>query len=355
MTKATISDVVPIQGAVYDKTRPETREAWLEQRRGGITATEIRDWGTGSKRRDIIAFKVTGKMEDLSDNIYVNHGNRREPVIAEWIEGRFGITPCDYVYSHGANSRWLASPDGISLDPFTRELLVGAEAVLSEIKTSKYDLMPGRLDADRVLLEVDQSSKFAQSNYYTQMQWQMLVMNAARTLFVWEQHNGIIDPETGTFTPAGPPEYAWIERDDRLIEVLIEQAEKALAEIDAARVAASAGELPPISELPPEEAALVADLLAARDAEAIAAAKKKAAWEKLQALYVGEGKKDFSIKIPGFANVTVSTSTKMVARVNDEKMRARAPQLVAKYEALRKRYTVSEPESKQALTITASK
>src|SRR5690606_38951656 len=102
------------------------------------------------------------------------------------------------------NTRHLASPDGVSLDPFTRELIVGTDdAVLCEIKTATKDLNPGKIDAARVLVETDLRSVFAEKNYYTQMQWQMYVMNAVRTLFVWEQHDGKIDPETGTFTPLG--------------------------------------------------------------------------------------------------------------------------------------------------------
>lgn len=356
----------PIQGVSYDKTKPETRKPWLEQRQGGITATEIRDWGTASKRREIIQFKVTGEMEDLSHNVYVNHGNLREPVIANWIQARFGIQPCDAVFVSAANGRHLASPDGISVHPFTQELLFGTpDAVLSEIKTSKHNLHPGQLDESRVLVDIDPNSHFAKSNYYTQMQWQMFVMGAARTLFVWEQHDGVIDTEgTGTFNPIGIPEYVWVERDDLLIEKLIDVAARALVEIDAARASLKATEMPPISDLPSEDVVRVADLLKARDAEAAAAAAKKAAWEPLAEKYVGEDKPDMKVDL-GIATFTVSTSTpapKTVKRtvVDEDAMRRKAPALVAKYEALRERYTSEVPEvvegkPVQKLTITAKK
>lgn len=353
--KTTLTEVVPVRGVSYDKNHPETRQPWLDQRCGGITATEIRDWGQGSKRRGILEFKTTGVMEDLTGNVYVDHGNRREPVLAEWIEGKFGIAPCDAVYSHGENPRYLASPDGVTLDPFTGALVVGSGAGVSEIKTSKHDLHPGHIDGNRRLVEIDPTSKFAQSNYYTQMQWQMFVMNAALTLFVWEQHNGIIDPETGTFTPAGPPQYVWIPRDQKLIDKLVEVADRALEEIDAARLAVSAGGLPPVSELPQDRAALVAELLAARDAESIAKVKKEKAWRALQELYLGEGKEDFSIKIDGFATVTVSTSTKLVKELDEVGMRKRAPKLVEQYENLRNRYMKDKPKTTQSLSVTVPK
>lgn len=351
---AALTTAMPVRGVEYDKSRPETREAWVNQRRGGITATEIRDWGNGSRRREIITAKVTGDVEDLSHLLAVDHGNRREPIIARWIEGKFGIEPCDYVYSHADNPRHLASPDGVhkifqKYEPGT------PDAVLTEIKTSKHDLHPGRLDESRHLISIDHESHFARSNYYTQMQWQMYVMNATVTLFVWEQHDSKVDPETGTYTPVGPPKWAWIPRDQPLIDRLVnEVAPAALAEIDAARIAASATGLPPASDLPSEHAALVAELLAARDAEAIAKAKKEQAWKRLNELYVGEDKPDVSIDA-GFARLTVSTSTKDVRKVDMDGARKRAPKLVAQYEALIERYTKAIPQTTQRLTVTPAK
>lgn len=363
---ATLTHLAPIRGVSYDKTKPETRQPWLDQRRGGITATEIRDWGTASKRRGILEFKVTGQMEDLSGNAYVNHGNLREPMIAEWIEGKFGIAPCDAVYSHAQNPRHLASPDGISLDLLTRELIVGTEdAVLSEIKTSKHNLHPGKLDAARVLVQVEPGSQFDRSNYYTQMQWQMYVMNATRTLFVWEQHNGKVDSDTQTFTPIGVPEYAWIPRDQALIDVLVnELAPKALAEIDAARTSLLVDELPPVSDLPAEDVMQVAALLKARDAESAAGASKKLAWDVLTEKYLGEGKPDMKVDL-GFANFTVSTSTPPTKTVTEMEFdeaaaRRRAPALMKKYDELVAKYTkpvekVIPGKPVQKLTVTAKK
>ena len=189
--KSTLTLVQPVQGVPDGAGNPDpaVREAWLEQRRGGITATEIRDWGTASKRRDIIAGKVTGVEAERNVRVrstghslddYATHGRVREPIIAEWIQRKFpSISPCSHVYAHGEHPRHLASPDGVTLDPFTRELVVGPDAALAEIKTSTKDLMPGRVDENRVLLELNESSEFARKNYYTQMQWQMWVMNAA--------------------------------------------------------------------------------------------------------------------------------------------------------------------------------
>lgn len=369
MTTTTLTRVTPIQGVPdgASSTDPTVRERWLEQRRGGITATEIRDWGIGTKRREILTAKVTGVETDIDSVVvrngsgftlgdYARHGKLREPMIADWIERKFGIAPCEHVYGHGENPRYLASPDGVSLDPFSKELIIGVGAALSEIKTATKDLHPGVLDDERVLVKIDQSSAFASKNYYSQMQWQMFVMNADRTLFVWEQHDGKVDPETGTFTPIGVPQYAWIPRDQGLIDQLVIQADKALAEIDAARVTAAAGSMPPATaQLNSEDAALVAELLAARTDEAVAKKRKDTAWAALQARHLGDGKQDFTIKEPGFANVTVSTSTSMRKEVDREGMKNKAPKMVAQYEALEKRFTKDVPVTTQKLTVTENK
>jgi hypothetical protein len=351
MNTAILTSAVPRMGASYDRLRPETRAAWAYQRQGGITATDLRDWGQGSKRRAIITEKVTG-ISDFTSNAYWDHGTHREPMIAAWIEQKFGIAPCNNVYSHPDNPRFLASPDGVSLDPFTGALCVGdVDAALAEIKCSVHDLTPGPMDAARYVYKIEDGTAFDKANYYTQIQWQMFVMNAVMTLFVWERHDGRVDPETGHFTPIAPPEWCWIPRDQEFIDLLVNTlAPRALEEIDAARLAAL-GDLPPASDLPTEEAILVSQLLAARDAEAVAVAARQQAWEKLKAHYVGEGKPDLSIDA-GFAQITVSTTHSTRKVVNEEAMAKKRPALVRDYEKLRQDFTVIEPVSTQRLTVT---
>lgn len=353
MSTATLSHTVPIRGAENDRSQPEKRAEWLEQRRGGLTATDVRDWPQGSKRRAIITEKVTG-VWDGSSNRYYDHGIHREPIIMEWVAHEFyDLTPCNNVYSHGDNPRHLASPDGISVDPFTGALIVGTEdAALVEVKTSTEDLKPGPVDDAGYLVRVERGTAFDKTNYYDQMQWQMYVMNATVTLFVWEVHTGKVDPDTGHFNPDGPPQWCWIPRDQERIDYLVDElAPRALAEIDAARLALH--DLPPASDLPPEEAMLVAQLLAARDAEAVAVAARTQAWDKLKAYYTGEGKPDLSIDA-GFAQVTVSTSHSRKFRVDEDGMRrlAKDRALIERYEALRAKHTVEEPVVTQRLTIT---
>jgi hypothetical protein len=342
-------------GPAYDKNDPDTRQPWLEFRRGGITATEIRDWRQGSKRRAIINAKVTGEDDGLSDLPAYRHGSLREPQIGAWVQEEFGITPVNAVFSHGENPRYIASPDGVTLDPFTGALVVGTpDTALLEIKTGVHDLMPGPIDAHRTLIRVTPGCKFDQYDYYAQLQWQMFVMNAAVTLFVWETHNGQVDPETGTFTPSGPPQYVWVPRDQAVIDTLVEMAEEALETIDNARVAA-AGFLPegdPV--LPTEHAVLMADYLAALDDEKDAAATKVAAFRALQDSYTGEGKDDIQIDA-GFATLTVSTTSKPVKTFDEEAARAEDPAAFEAYDRLVAKHTSTTQKSTQTLTVRRRK
>jgi hypothetical protein len=345
----TITSAAPMMGPAYDKTQPETRQPWLDFRRGGITATEVRDWRQGGKRRQIIAHKVTGDDQDISFVAAVRHGNLREPVIGEWVREEFGLTPVNHVFAHADNPRYIASPDGVTLDPFSTELVVGtADAAVLEVKTDSADLTPGPVDAHRVLLHVTPGSKFDKMGYYAQVQWEMFVMNAAQCLFVWEQHDGVVDPETSTYSPIGVPQYAWIPRDQAVIDTLVVIADDALAAIDAARLAATGEFLPEASDLPAEHAVLVADYLAALDAEKVQAAAKTAIWKTLQGAYLG--KPDVSIDA-GFATLSTSTTSKPVRTFDEAAARLAHPDVFAAYDQVVADFTSTSYEDKQTLTV----
>lgn len=365
MTNTKLTTKTPTRGVEYDPAKPETRDAWLAQRRTGVTATNVRDAGDPSDRRKIVNEKVTGEFEDLSGVPHVRHGVLREPQIADWIHRKFGITPCNSVYAGAENSRHLASPDGISLDPFDKTLVVGApDAKLAEIKASKHDLTPGRLDEDRVLLEIESGSAFDRSNYYTQVQWQMYVMNASVTLFAWEQRSDRIDEATGTYEILGTPQYAWIPRDQKLIDHLVNKvAASLLDDIDAAVAAAASDDDSDAEEptLPDEHLELVKKYIAGRRAEAEANAlvaeavkEKDEALKALKAFYVNTGQEDISLDLDG-ATFRLQTSEKTVNVFDSEAAARRAPQLVERYQALVKRYTKPQVKSNQTLTITPTK
>lgn len=338
----------PKPGASY-----EDKPAWLEQRRGGVTATEIRELAKGSSafRRQLIVDKITGASKDLSGNRYVERGNVREPIIAAYLEANFEIEPCDLVYS-GADPRHLASPDGLSLD-------FRFDRITSEIKTSKHDLSPGEI-VDNVFTgrrPADFAPHFASSGYYDQMQWQMHVMGGERVLFAWEQHDdNWPDPKPLHDRPL----WCWVPRNDERIGQLLEVAERFFVEYDAARV----GTLAPSSSesVDTETAELVHALLKYRDDEAVAKKLKESTWAKLQERLLPTGTIDDDKKLENAeATITVSTTEGgggFSDTVDLEGMKARAPRLVMQYEALRERFTtrVKAPTtSTTKLTITKKK
>lgn len=195
-------------------SKQQDEVGWRAQRALGVTATNVRDLAKGGAgvRRTLLEEK-RGDPRPFYGNQYTAWGNAREPVLGQVLAGA-GIDPEDRVFYAAENPRFLASPDGIG-DDFTGDLMVG------EIKTSKHDLTPG-------------GEHYVRSGYADQMQWQMLVTGATRTLFVWEQHdddwqdrgNGVLEP-----VPF-PHKVAWINRDEDRIGQLVEIAESFLEELD---------------------------------------------------------------------------------------------------------------------------
>lgn len=313
-------------------------EVYFAKRQGGITATEIREWQSPSKRRAIITEKVTG---DRDGSEYVvrafEHGKYREPFISEWAAATHGVVHTTSLYAHGENPRHLCTPDGY-LAGFSLEYEPGAEGVIVEVKTTTKDLTPGVLDAAHVLVAYDPKSHFHKMKYLRQVQWQMYVMNAARCLFIWEPYDhDRRDPETGHYIVTGPPQWCIIPRDQAMINALVAEANAGLELIDKARATG----LPPVADIPIDEAILLNDLFEARDALAIAEAQRKKAWEALDVLYAERG--EFS-EDRGFASVsrTVPTVGKPVNRFDRDAAAKRAPKKLAEYEAFVARYTVTE-------------
>lgn len=177
----------------------EDRTRWLELRREGVTATDVADIPakglTPAALRRILADKRghgSGYRSAAMD-----HGLKREPAIAAWVEresrhGAFGsghLRPSSGLYAHREHSWRLATPDGMSAVWQSHRELV-------EIKTTStaWSSIP--------------------KSYLRQVWWAQHVLGAARTLVVWERHeDGVpVDLE---------PSWAWVDRDDDEIAVLI--------------------------------------------------------------------------------------------------------------------------------------
>ncbi|WP_052367131.1 YqaJ viral recombinase family protein [Paraoerskovia marina] len=169
----------------------DARDAWLAARRSGVTATDctkiVRQDGTPSvQRAKLLERKVFGEAD--AHSAAFAHGREREPVIAAWITENWGIEP-NALLCEGETSGHLATPDGIGED------------AIAEIKTSVHPL------------------RSAVRRYRDQLQWQLHVTGADRSLFVVE-HRHTLEREV-----------CWVTRDEQRIGVLVEHADRFLADL----------------------------------------------------------------------------------------------------------------------------
>ncbi|WP_158614099.1 YqaJ viral recombinase family protein [Cellulomonas sp. PhB143] len=171
------------------------RAGWLAARRTGVTATDctkiVRGDGTPSVQRAGLLEKKVFGAPDREFWGYA-HGREREPVIAAWVREEYGIEP-NALLCAGADARHLATPDGI-----------GA-GVVAEIKTSVLPL------------------RRAMGRYRDQVQWQLHVTGAERSLFVVENRYTL------------EREVTWVERDEVRLAVLVDHADAFLDELAALR------------------------------------------------------------------------------------------------------------------------
>jgi|GEM_PF-2823261 len=188
----------------------ENRAAWLEKRRGGVTATDMAKLGHGggtATLRRIIEEK-RGEAAAWAGNAAAQHGRDREPEIAAWIEresarGRFGsgaLVRTAGLFAHPEHPRHLASPDGLSADwEFSRESF--------EIKTT------------------DHAWSSIPRDYLRQVWWQQYVLGAERTLVVWERHENYVPVDL-------EPSWQWVKRDQHEIDALVTRAAELLEFFD---------------------------------------------------------------------------------------------------------------------------
>ncbi|WP_404286735.1 YqaJ viral recombinase family protein [Glutamicibacter arilaitensis] len=167
------------------------RIEWLRARAQGITATDVAKLSTEKSIRNAAWDKLYGS--GFSGNTYTDHGRRREPVIAAWVQENFNIFPSSQLFYSQHSRLHLATPDGLGFDE-------DGSPVLAEIKTTNKPF------------------KKIPKNYLRQVLWQQHVIGAQRTLFVWEQHHNFVPVQA-------VPEFIWIERDDSMIQDLIDKAE----------------------------------------------------------------------------------------------------------------------------------
>ncbi|WP_163543450.1 YqaJ viral recombinase family protein [Occultella kanbiaonis] len=187
-----------VQGPGGEPVTSRQRVAWLRARLWGVTATDARRLVTSrgqvsKQRKRLLAAKLSGWEGPRLPQF--EHGIVREPVIAAWVQQRFGIDPNSHLCA-GENPRHLATPDGVG------------EHSICEIKTAVADL--------------DEAAGV----YRDQLQWQLHVTGCERVLFVVENRHSY------------RRDFRWVGRDEARIAMLAEHADAFLIELDEHRALA---------------------------------------------------------------------------------------------------------------------
>lgn len=173
----------------------DNRDEWLEARRWGVTATDVKkivklNGQPSIQRAGLLEKKLTGSPE--REFAVFQHGRDREPIIAEWARQEFGVHHNQFLMC-GQNSMHLATPDGIG------------EEFIVEIKTSVKEVLP--------------TSKM----YRDQLQWQLHVTDTERVLLIVENRYSL-ERET-----------MWVHRNEERIRTLETHADQFLEELHSMR------------------------------------------------------------------------------------------------------------------------
>ena len=173
------------------------RVAWTRARSRGITATDVASLTSMNAIAKAADAKLMGS--GFSGNAYTAHGRVREPAIAGWVAATHGILPSSALFHAVVEKRHLATPDGVVVDADGR-------VTLCEIKTT------------------NKSWRSIPRTYLRQIWWQQHVLEAERTLVVWEEHDGFVPVDD-------EPRCAWVDRDDHEIGRLVALATSLIDEL----------------------------------------------------------------------------------------------------------------------------
>ena len=173
----------------------ENREAWLAARAGGVTATEVARASTPAGFLE--AVEERRNPVELEPNAYMRFGSENEDWISMFVKREFGIMPNKWLIASKDNPRFMATPDGLSLD----------HRRISEVKTGGKDIKSPPMPHRR------------------QVGWQFYCTGAEVCEYAFMLRAEV----NGVFVPAWMEPKVWrIERDDALIGDLIETANRLL-------------------------------------------------------------------------------------------------------------------------------
>lgn len=184
--------------------RSTEREAWLEARRGGVSATQVAAAATPSGFNEVV--EQRRNPVDIEPNAFMIFGNEAEPEIMRFAHQEFGLLPQDWLIADETDPRFFATPDGLSL----------SHTEIAEVKTTG-DPWDG----------TETNVKKLPIKYRRQVQWQLMCTGAERCLFLWMLREP--DTQGWFYMPWLEPKHVWIERDPLMISELVATANRLLS------------------------------------------------------------------------------------------------------------------------------
>jgi hypothetical protein len=171
------------------------RPSWLAARTGGVTATEVAKAATPAGFAEAVLARTN--PTPIESNGYMQFGTDHEEWIALEVKRQFGILPNLWLIAAEDNPRFMATPDGLSLDHMR----------VSEIKTGGKE------------------PKSIPIVHRRQMQFQLYCTGATSGVYAFMLRAEV----NGVFVPAWmTPKFWELERDDTMIADLLEVADRLL-------------------------------------------------------------------------------------------------------------------------------
>lgn len=170
----------------------EHRDAWLQERLGRVTATEVAEAATPAGFANVVAKREAGALIEVNE--MMQFGTDSEHELAMFGKERFGVLPNSWLIA-GEDPTDAATPDGLNLD----------HTGISECKTTGKDWATPPI------------------KYRRQIQWQLHVTGAEWCELIWNLRT-IVNGEyrLGWFEP----KTLRIPRDEAMITDLIAVADR---------------------------------------------------------------------------------------------------------------------------------
>jgi hypothetical protein len=176
--------------------RSSEREAWLQARRGGVSATEVAAAATDSGFAQAV-YKRLHPVEE-PDNEYMAFGRESEAIIMAHAHRELGVVPNDWLFAFEDEPRFMATPDGTSPD----------FRMIGESKTGS------------------KIPKSIPRQHRDQMFWQMASVDADGGWYLFNQR--VEDGHGWYFLGLIEPIVMWLDRDEQRIRELRDVAYRLL-------------------------------------------------------------------------------------------------------------------------------